>query len=61
MPQKTIVFIEGRSDKRFIDCLLKDMGIADVIQLEIIGGGVSALKKVRPKSNDIMMRANALQ
>lgn len=47
MSQNTIVFVEGDSDKHFIRCLLEDMGRADVVQLEVLDGGPSKLKKMR--------------
>ena len=44
----TAVFVEGDSDRRFVDCLLSHLGIVDV-ETDVIGGGASHLPMVQPQ------------
>lgn len=49
------VFVEGKSDKVFLQCLLKNMEISSV-HTSVIGGGVSYLHKVK---NEIQRSHNS--
>ena len=42
----TTVFVEGPSDKQFVDCLLRQLNLAE-IETQKIGGGSSKLQNVR--------------
>ena len=44
----TAIFVEGESDKRFVDRLLDHMGIVEV-ETDIIGGGASYLPTAQPR------------
>lgn len=41
---KAIVWVEGKSDKRLVDCLLADLGLNDTVTTKSIGGGLSSLQ-----------------
>ncbi|MDE2731451.1 MAG: hypothetical protein OXI38_08665 [Bacteroidota bacterium] len=46
MVAKAVVYVEGPSDQRFMNCLLDDFGLAEDIEIRVIGGGIPALRLV---------------
>ena len=43
-----VIFLEGRSDDRFVRCLLESLDVANV-DTAVMGGGVSELPKIAPQ------------
>jgi len=46
MVAKAVVYVEGPSDQRFMNCTLDDVGLAEDIEIRVIGGGIPALRLV---------------
>ena len=47
MNDRWTIFVEGNSDKRFLQYLMKHINLTNV-DIEVIGGGVSHLSTVEP-------------
>ena len=53
------VYVEGRADKRFLECLVSHMKLMD-IDFRPIGGGISKLHKMRPQLQQSSDEGNRL-
>ncbi len=54
------VYVEGESDKRFLECLASHMNIDTEIEFRPIGGGLSKLHKVQPQMKQSSNEGNRL-